>query len=334
VISLTIPAQTSGLPTITDNGSGGGSVIRFNGDNITVSGFNIIQNDFTAIFDNFFLATFSYLPVSNITIINNVLTQNTDRDVVFLRSISGNNIISNNAFGTNGNATHGVTIDQENLTIGNLTINRNTFTQFNNDEGAIFIQTNINDFEGAELTVIIENNIINDSISGNGMTISSYGNSLINAIIKNNTINNNDDNGISLFSLNQSTFNAIVSNNTCTNNGGWGIKFDPHDNSTMNGIFTQNNISANGDVGIGFNFTFAQSMSDVSVTATIDGNTCNQNQGLGMYFAANEFNVADMHFTISNNSLIGNGDGFIGDGYTLFFGKFFFFKNLFEAHQQ
>jgi trimeric autotransporter adhesin len=319
VVVLTVPAQTSGLPTIVNNGMGGDSVIRFNGDEVIVSGFNIVQNDSTNVIDNFFRPSFSFLPISDVTIINNVVTQNANfNDGIFLQSISGNNTISNNQFLTSGNGIHAINIDQEGLTIGSFLINKNTINQWLSFDGAIFAQTNPNDSSGAELTITIQNNSVNNSIDGGGITIQSFGNSLVNATIVNNTTNGNSDNGIFLTSVNQSTFNAYVCNNISTNNGDNGIKFDPHDNSTMTGVFCQNILNSNSRAGIGFNFTFAQIMTDVSITATIDGNTCNQNQGSGMFFGANGSNIANMHFTITNNSLIGNGDAMLGNGITFF----------------
>ncbi|MBS0647858.1 MAG: right-handed parallel beta-helix repeat-containing protein [Verrucomicrobia bacterium] len=318
VIALTIPAQTSGLPIITGNGTNGKAVIHFNGDKVIISGFNIIQNDTNAIIDNFFLPTFDYLPISDVTIMNNILTQNVQSDGILFRSISGNNILSNNTFENNGNGLHGISIDQEGLTTGSFSITRNTINQWNNGDGAIFVRTNTNDFEGAKLTINIQDNNLNNSLNGGGISIISFGNSLINATINNNIIINNSGDGIFLNSFNQSTINANVFQNTCNNNKDFGIKFDPHDNSTMNVVFTQNILNSNNQAGIGFNFTFAQFMTDVSITATIDRNTCNKNLGTGMYFETDGSNVSNMHFTISNNSIIGNGDSMIGNGYTVF----------------
>ncbi|MBS0647856.1 MAG: right-handed parallel beta-helix repeat-containing protein [Verrucomicrobia bacterium] len=308
VIALTIPAQTSGLPSIISNGMGGNSVIRFNGDNVIVSGFNITQNDNDAIFDNFFTPINDYKPLSNVTIINNILTQNVSHSGIFLQNISGNNTISNNQFLTNGNGGAGIFLQQEDLTVGNYTLNQNTITGWTGGDGAIVLQCNRNDGGNSQTTIAITNNTLNNNTSGtSGLVIETFGHAEVNATVLNNFANTNAGDGIVFIAHADSEIGCTVNGNTCLSNGFHGIEIDPLDNSTVTGIFNNNTLNSNSFAGIGFDTPGSQNQVSVSFTGTITNNTCNDNQRAGIYFAAGSNNVGQQHFTIANNTMVGNG---------------------------
>lgn len=315
VIALTIPAQTSDLPSIISNGMSGNSVLRFNGDNVIVSGFNITQNDGDAIIDNFFVPISNYKPLSNVTVINNVFNQNVFHSGIFLQNISGNNTISNNQFLTNGNGGAGIFLDQEDLTVGNFTLNQNTIKGWTGGDGAIVLQCNRNDSANSQTFITITNNTLNQNTSGtSGLVIETFGHAEVNATVLNNFANHNSGDGIVFIAHNDSEITCTANNNTCLSNGFHGIEIDPLDNSTVTGIFNNNTLNSNSFAGIGFDTPGSQNQVSVSFTGTITNNTCNDNQRAGIYFPAGSNNVGQQHFTIDNNTMVGNGSFF--NGYT------------------
>ncbi len=99
------------------------------------------------------------------------------------------------------------------------------------------------------------------------------------------------------------------------NNGFHGIELAPLDNSIMTGVYCNNTLNSNSNAGIGFDSPGSQNQVNVFFSALIDGNTCNNNNVTGIDFRANGNNVGQQHFTITNNTLVGN-NGI--NGYTLF----------------
>jgi hypothetical protein len=306
VIALTIPAQTSGLPAITSNGMVGGSVIRFNGDNVIVSGFNITENDNNAIIDNFFTPISDYRPISNVTIINNILTQNVFHSGIYLKNLSGDNTISNNQFLTNGNGGAGIFLQQEDLTVGNFLINKNTIDGWHTSDAAIVLWANRDDGAGSQNTITLTNNITQNCQSGSGIELQSFGHSLINATVLNNIANNNDGDGIVFIARADSTITCTANNNTCNENGFHGIEIDPLDNSTVTVFVNNNTLNSNSFAGVGFDSTGSQNQVSVFFSGVFTNNTCNNNDGAGMYFLANSNNAGQQHFTFANNTLVGN----------------------------
>ncbi|UZQ53110.1 right-handed parallel beta-helix repeat-containing protein [Trichothermofontia sichuanensis B231] len=187
-----------------------------------------------------------------------------------------------------------------------LTIARN---EINGGRNGIFINTQ----EGAEATVTVADNRIQDT-RGSGIFFRIEGDSRVNATIARNTVLRNQglvpqDGGLRFGIFNTAIGNAIVQDNTFNNNRSHGMFVGSQANGQLTATFTNN--TANNNLGNGLFFGAEQNS---MASATIVGNTTNNNQlnpALGAFptghgLAVGSQNDGQTRATIANNTANNN----------------------------
>jgi hypothetical protein len=256
--TLTIPAQTSVLPLITNSG---GTVVTLASSN-TVSGFKIGTSTTgisgtnvygTTIVNNYFATatTGNNIDLSDvngpITIVDNTFTKINSINAVGILTINTDSsptmFIGNNTFIISAGA--GIEIDTMQLSSVNLNIFNNTFTGTLPTPGsaAIIIETQdsstitgtitgntlTNFDEGIQILAATSSTPTTLTIQGNNFTIGTGAtavelatagiNPIVNLTITGNTISGGTDGGIDL-SPNQGTITALISNNVISSDQG------------------------------------------------------------------------------------------------------------------
>ena len=201
-------------------------------------------------------------------------------------TLANNNEVSGfqiSAVSPNGSAGNGIFGDG----ITDFNINRNTFVNAgangisingngtglvteNTFSDSLLANINISNSTGSALTLDVEDNTAQTGLVGLILRGDGAG-SDIDAIVANNTFNNNTDNGMELSSVNGSVTTIEASNNVTNNNGG-------------------NGIQATADAG--------------TLNLALNDNTSNVNDGNGLNLAS--FNAGILNLDASDNSFSSN----------------------------
>ena len=319
-----IPALTSTTPALTqDNGSN--SMVYITGDNTVISGFtfNGGPSETSAIIANTIAGSSTLFPISNFTLVNNTFNC-TSEDGIDLSAASGNFLFENNVFNGNGTGGIGISFDEEAVTggagsyVAYVTVQNNTFNDFTVD--GVWIASNYSSAGASVVTGLVQNNVFTNSgfygLEAGAGGPSSSANATLNITVINNTFTGNAS-GIAFESYAFSTLNATACNNIASSNTDMGIKLHPVQNSNSNFVICDNILNSNGNAGLGY-WDLSQSITDVSVTALITGNTVKFNPSAGMIFNTEEGGTLSAKITFENNILIDNGDGYEA-GYSFYF---------------
>ncbi len=291
----------------------------YNGDRVTIKGFNISGGNHGIGLEG----------STGSTLEDNVVHSNQNFSIYLANS--NNNILINNTIFNNTNGINLVFSDENNIsenTVFNDTLGSNTHNIFlNNSHNNNFQSNNVSDGEyGIAMRYSNNNNLTSNNASGNKrgiyLTLKSSGNTL-----SGNLANSNSESGIILD--NAGSGNKLINNTARLNTeSGIGLANSSNNNLTNNiasqnskGIYLQSSASGNilSDNIVNLNIQGIQ-LENASINNNLAGNTVNSNTNYGIYLvnSGNNFllnNVASSNNkgiyimsssenTISNNTLL------------------------------
>lgn len=301
---ITIPPHASTMPLITHPSNVPGTSVITMRNNTTISGLHI---DSTMVGSNTDGEVFADT-VSNLTIINNLITTSVPQWSLYLRYISGNLYFANNVVETTAAQSVGFRLDNGTGSVATVSLVNNTFI------GHTIFATHF-DLHGNTIDIIsvVGNRYFAGPTSDSAIVYDTYQNSTASAVFMNNSFFNYLDIAFASTTENNGVASALVSNNLFSAgdtpaSASAGFVAIQSDNSRQTITVTNNQITKTGLFGIHFNNSSTSNNGSFICSNNIvsgGGQTPGLGGGIGVNIAALSGNLKA---SVTNNTLLDNLD--------------------------
>ncbi|MCJ7575496.1 MAG: right-handed parallel beta-helix repeat-containing protein [Dehalococcoidia bacterium] len=257
--------------------------------------------------------------VSDITVVSNIISNNTGRGIYLLASNLHDITITGNAIRSNKDSGIYLKADAYHSYIWNVTISDNAVSL--NGGSGIYLNA-YSFYYDSPCSYINDTTIIGNTVfsnSGSGIYLyapTTYTHSYIyDVTISDNNVYSNNGSGLYLYDESRSSnvYDVTIVNNTVSSNSGSGIYFYVYSAAflgescsyTYNITISDNTASSNGDSGI---YLYIPSYYSYTYNIIISDNTASSNDGSGIYLYAPASYYSYIYgVIISNNTASSNG---------------------------